>query len=102
MPAALRVLISVMKFSALTIWIGFVALSAENFFRPGVRDQQQMVMACQMAAREKFGVDLDAWNDHYYRDQGAYHHVLLVPRKAGEQIRFCLVKRDQRTIDSIW
>jgi hypothetical protein len=66
---AKTIALSVLKFAALTVWIGFVAMYAENLFRPSVFDQLNMVEECRRKATQQNNIDY-AGGDYFFRDGG--------------------------------
>jgi hypothetical protein len=88
-----RIAIALGKFAALTLWIGFVALSVENLFRTSTWDERNMVEKCQMEANKRYQDDLNGWAVHYFRGTG-YKHVMLVPRDQRQKSRYCLFRHD--------
>jgi len=90
----MKIAIALVKFAALTFWIGVVAMWAENLFRASVWEELRMVEKCQVEANKKYQDDLSGWSDHYFRD-GGYKEVLLIPRDRNKLIRECMFKHDQ-------
>lgn len=75
---AKTIALSVLKFAALTVWIGFVAMYAENLFRPSVFDQLSMVEECRRKATQKYKVDY-AGGDYFFRDEGSRIVLVTAP-----------------------
>jgi hypothetical protein len=85
---AKTITLSVLKFAALTAWIGFVAMYAENLFRPSVFDQSNMVEECRRRATHEYKVDY-AGGDYFFRDEG-HRVVLITATDPKDRSRLCL------------
>lgn len=90
----MRIAIALVKFAALTVWIGFVAMWAENIFRMSASEQFRMVEECKYQAGKKYQDDVSGWSEHYVSDAG-FKEVAVNPRDKFETTRMCMFKHDQ-------